>query len=419
MFKERQRLMFGPIPNDLQEGINIARMREERAAKARAVMKKEGVPALLVTGSPNLHYLASFTWCEFAPQLCYALFFVDHDTVVYAHAGYHLQMFDQAPWIKEWRCARAWLNSAAGPEATREEAKLFAQEIRDELKQRGLANEKLGIVDFDNITLEALRNEKINVIDGWPLMLEATKIKTIDEINCLAMAATFCGAGWQKFHDICRPGMSGAMVNRQVNDYMASLGAGTPGGFLMSGPHTFPRNMLMTSDRILEVGNMIAYPLCSTSYMGYTSCCYRTFKVGQAPTQKEKDWYKAVLEVLDGCIDASRVGNTTADAAKCFPPASKWGYKDEVEVLSVEIGHGIGLATLSPYRVAYNLPIINRQWSLKYPQPFEEGMVIAYEALEGEFRVGGCRFENMIVITKDGPEILDIYPRDEIITVGI
>ena len=65
----------------------------------------------------------------------------------------------------------------------------------------------------------------------------------------------------------------------------------------------------------------------------------------------------------------------------------------------------------------YNLPVINRLWSLKYPQPLEEGMVIAYEIADGEQGVGGARLEDTIVITKDGPELIDFFPRDEIIVI--
>jgi Xaa-Pro aminopeptidase len=70
-----------------------------------------------------------------------------------------------------------------------------------------------------------------------------------------------------------------------------------------------------------------------------------------------------------------------------------------------------------PASVHYNYPVINNQWSLKHPQPFEEGMVIAYESCEGEHMVGGVRLEDMVVVTKNGPEAIDFYPREEIIVL--
>lgn len=45
-------------------------------------------------------------------------------------------------------------------------------------------------------------------------------------------------------------------------------------------------------------------------------------------------------------------------------------------------------------------------------------MVIAVESLEGEWRAGGVRLEDMVVVTEQGPQVIDHYPRDEIIVVG-
>ncbi len=39
-------------------------------------------------------------------------------------------------------------------------------------------------------------------------------------------------------------------------------------------------------------------------------------------------------------------------------------------------------------------------------------MVLAVEGREGEFRAGGVRLEHMLVITRDGAEIIDHMPRD-------
>jgi len=44
-------------------------------------------------------------------------------------------------------------------------------------------------------------------------------------------------------------------------------------------------------------------------------------------------------------------------------------------------------------------------------------MVIAYESAEGKHRVGGVRNESMVVVTKSGAQIIDHYPRDEIIVI--
>jgi Xaa-Pro aminopeptidase len=103
--------------------------------------------------------------------------------------------------------------------------------------------------------------------------------------------------------------------------------------------------------------------------------------------------------------------------AKHFRAADTWGYASEAEVLTVEWGHGVGLVSIGSSFTSYNLPAINRQWSIDHPQILEPGMVIALEALEGEPGVGGARLENMVLVSKEGVTLLDSYPRDSYIEV--
>jgi len=412
MVKMAKKLTFGTEAADWQERINVSRMREERAERVRQLMRKNGIPAMLAPSSWNCRYLTGLTGPEFLPQLWYVLFFVEEDPVVFMHAGYHTQMPDQAPWIKNWRIGRSWLGGACGPEAVKEEVNLFASDVYQELKERGLTNEKLYIVGFDGLAREALSKLGITLVDGWSLMMEARAVKTVDEINCLKMVGAICEVGWYKVWETLRPGMRDTELSCIAMQALWEAGAdGMPYIGVYSGPVAFDRGF-HTPGRIIQTGDLVYLPLCSITYQGYRSCTYRTLIAGRNANDKEKEWYKKVLERVDAVIDAIKPGATTADAAKQFAPATTWGYSDEAEVLTSEIGHGIGL-----YK--FELPIINRQWSLKYPQVFEPGMTIAVECRHGEFRVGAVRIENMTVLTKDGVEIMDHTPRDRILEPGM
>ncbi len=405
MVKISSKLTFGTDAVDWQEGINVVRMREERAEKARQTMRKHGIAAILVAGAENTRYLTGLRGPEWAPQLWYVLFFTEHAPVVFVHAGWLRQMPDKAPWIKNWRSGRAWLRGGPGSEATREEAKLFASDIYQELKQRGLTDEKLAIVGFDAPAREALTELDVTLVDGWPMMLEATAVKTKDEINCLKMVAAICEAAWYGVWEALKPGIRDTELSRVALNALWEAGAsGVPINAFRSGPLTFDRGIDGVG-RIVQTGDLLYMAMCGVSYLGYRSCIYRTLIAGRKPNQKEKDWHKKLLERIDAVIGEIKPGATTADAAKHFPPATTWGYENEAEILSLEIGHGIGLFHYGP-------PIINRQWSLKHPQVFMPGMTLAVEGREGEFGVGGVRFEHMVVVTEDGAEVIDHIPRD-------
>src|SRR3972149_4811946 len=76
------KLSFGIQPADWQERINLARMREQRAEKARQVMGKHGVAALLASRGENVRSLTGLRGPEFLPQLYYVLFFAEDENII-------------------------------------------------------------------------------------------------------------------------------------------------------------------------------------------------------------------------------------------------------------------------------------------------------------------------------------------------
>ncbi|SRR5581483_9742979 len=411
MIQYSPKLTFGPETADWQERLNPERMRRRRVERAQTLMRQHGIAALLEANHHNIRYLTALRGFNY-PMCRYVLFFAEHDPVMYEHDGYYHQMPDQCPWITEWRPARSWLTGAPGPSACLDEARAFAAEIKAELEKRGLVGEKLALSGFDGTAREALLHAGVkNLSDGRSLMLEARMIKNADEIACLKICAAMVDGVWFRIWENLKPGMrdTDLMALGSTAGYEIGLEAAVPGGW-RTGPTTFDRGPHATS-RVIQFGDLVYGSYCGATYMGYGSCTYRTFIVGRQPTAREKDWYKVMRERIDAIIDEIKPGKSTADAAKHFPPASKWGYKSEVEVLASEIGHGIGLGTST----GYDIPIINRLWSFDHPQVFEEGMTLAVECREGETRVGGVRLENMLVVTKSGAEIMDYFPREEIL----
>lgn len=403
------KLTFGNTIADWQERINVARMRDERAARAQKIMRKYNIPTLLVANEEHIRYLTGMRGALFDPQLRYVLFFAEHDPVLFEHAGYFHQMQEEAPWIKNWRIARCWFKGACGPEASQEESEAFAADIYEEIKARGLADEPVGVLGINALSHAALGKRNLHCVDAQSLIMEVRAIKNKDEINCFKMAASIADSAGYRVWEALKPGLRDTDMDPVITQALMDGGADSI-KYLnkLSGPGSFERGLTNTG-RIMEMGDLFYVAICGITYLGYKSCWYRTFILDSQPTEKEKDWYKKVLDRIDTIIDSIKPGNTTADAARHMLPASTWGYKEEAEVLSIEFGHGLGLGG------GYDWPIINRLWSLKHPQVFEPGMVLAVECLEGEHRVGGVRLEDMIVITEKGAELMDHMKRDEIL----
>ncbi|WP_157183238.1 M24 family metallopeptidase [Sciscionella marina] len=392
-------------------------MRAERAERLRGVLRAHGVPALLITGAENVRYAVGFWWSEFQLQAAYALFFAEHEPVVFAPAGSYHQMPDQAPWIPHWRIARSWMGGTVSEGAAAEEAKLFADGIAAELSERGLVGEPLAVSEFDNRAIEALTAQDIEVRAGLPLLMESSRIKTQDEISCLKMVASISTNAFMQALESLRPGVLQSKVAREVKRASEEAGAEFGASKVMAGPLAFERG-ISGSDRRLEYGDLAYVLTCGTSFLGYTACLYRQYVVGRSATAQEQGLYSELHDRMDTVIGELRPGSSTADVAAHFAPASKFGFADEAELLTIEYAHGIGLVNVGSRFVHYNYPIINRQWSLRYPEEIEEGMVIAVEGIEGQHRGGGVRTESMVVVTADGPELIDHFPRDEILVAG-
>ena len=149
MEQPQHRLRFGPGGVDYEERINFGRMRQERAAKARAELKKHGIAATLLMTPANTRYASGLrSAAHIAVSEFGALFFTeDPNTIAYQIGPTYLQLRYHCPWIKpeNMRCGyRTWAG-AGGNEITKFKAEQFAKDIKRDLVERRLAKEKIGV----------------------------------------------------------------------------------------------------------------------------------------------------------------------------------------------------------------------------------------------------------------------------------
>ncbi len=392
----------GPEAVDWAERINTARMREERLAKAQASLKKHGIAACLLMRPENMRYVTSTKAVNFIDQLRYTVAFAEHDPVVYELPPGAL--FGKCPWVKpeNLKMAVVWADEACGPDATWERARKFAQSVKQDLKEKGLEKEKLGIDKLDEPGQQALREAGIETVDVMTPMLEARAVKTEDEIYCMMMAVAISEVGWYALYEALKPGVMGRDLIAVANKAMYSAGAEDVWGVLGGARNT----------GIVQVGDVITVDFCRITYLGYNTCYYRNIIVGRKPNQKEMDMHKRSYERVYNVIEAIKPGATTADAAKYWQPAKEKGYPTEEYVWCEYLAHGLGLWL-------YEYPTINRLWSFDHPMTIEKGMCMAVEAMEFDPAVGRTKLEEMLVVGDEGAEIMTKMPVKDMMVSNI
>lgn len=385
--------------------INYERMRRERLAKAQASLRKNGIAAVLLFRGENIRYVMSTVYTEFLDRLRYCVAFAEHDPLLFEASGKYA--LGDAPWVKpeQVKLSLQWACQSPGREASWETAKEFAAGIKAELEKKGLAGEPLGVDDIDEIGRQALLDAGLKLVNAMPVMLEARAVKTPDEINCIHMLTNICDAAHYAMYEALKPGVRERDIRAVGFNSLMRNGAEMVWDVLVAAGG-FIGGMSMNTDRIIQPGDVVTIDIVRATYMGYTSCYYRNYKVGTKPTAKEKDLHKRSYERMYRVIDAIRPGVSTAEVAEHWATAKEKGLPSERMMWCDDLAHGLGLWL-------YEYPVINRLWSTKYPMVIEEGMTMAVEAMEFDLSVGRTKLEEMLAVTKNGVEIFSRMPVEE------
>jgi Xaa-Pro aminopeptidase len=396
------KLGSGGMGTDYSTGfVDFGRMRRDRLEKAKKALARNGIPSALLFRQENIRYVTGMTFPAFIERLRYCLAFAEHEPLL---AEAHGRPMADAPWIKtsQHRLALHWASQSPGKDAVYETARAFAEDIRNELKAKGLDKEKLGIDEIDEPGRQALVDAGLNLTNAMPTLLEARAVKTEDEINCFHMATVLCDAAHYSMYERMKPGMRERDVKAIGFDSLIRNGAEQIWDVLVSSGGQIG-GISFDSDKFIQPGDVVTIDIAGATYMGYNSCYYRNYVVGRKPTQREKDLHKRSYERMYSVIDAIRPGASTADLADLWTSARSRGLPSENYTWCDDLAHGLGLWL-------YEYPICNRLWSIQHPMTIEKGMTMAVEAMEFDPMIGRTKLEEMIVVRENGAEILSRMP---------
>ncbi len=402
---------YGLMGVDWEERVNFERLRTERLARIKRLLKESELGALLCFDMNNIRYITAThigTWAM--DKLArFTLLAQDDEPILwdFGSAARHHQLY--CPWLGER--SRAGISTQRGamlPAAGRAEE--VARKIRVELEQRGLLREPLGVDAIELPVLFALQAEGIQVVDGQQLMQQARVIKTPDEITLLNTACMMVDAAYEELYRAMRPGVRENECVGLVSKALYDLGSEHVEGVnAISGERCSPHPHVF-SDRALRPGDPAYFDILH-SYNGYRTCYYRTFVVGSA-SQAQVDAYKKCREILDAAIVLIKPGVTTADVVKVWPRAEEFGFPNEEAAFALQYGHGVGLSI-------WEKPIFSRLVSLDHPEVIAEGMVFALETFwPASDGWSAARIEEQLVVTKDGCEVITRFPAEELLVAG-
>lgn len=401
----------GTMAVDWEQRIDFDRLRRERLERAKALLAKSEMGALLCFDMNNVRYLTAThigTWAQDKANR-FTLLPQNDEPILwdFGSAARHHQL--HCPWLGERsRPGISMLRGAMTPEMGRAED--VAHKIFVELEMRGLHKEPLGIDIIEPPVLFALQKLGIEVVDGQALISEARVIKTQDEVALLNTSAMMVDAAYDELYRAMKPGLSENEAVGLVSKVLYDLGSeyveavnAISGERCNPHPHVF-------SDRVLRPGDPVYYDILH-SYMGYRTCYYRCFTIGYA-SHAMVDAYKRCRDYLDAAIDLVRPGRTTAEIAAVWPKATEFGFPNEEAAFALQYGHGIGLAI-------WEKPVISRLVSFDHPCEIKPGMVFALETFwPSTDGWSAARIEEEIVVTPTGHEVITRFPAEQLLVAG-
>ena len=236
---------------------------------------------------------------------------------------------------------------------------------------------------------EALRKAlpfvELKSLGGIPEELRL--IKDAGEIESIKASAAIACRAFENILDKIHPGMTEKQVQILLDFEMLSLGsegnafdtiaASGPNGSL---PHAIP------SDRVIQKGELLTLDF-GAKVNGYCSDMTRTIGFGKVSAEL-KEMYNLVYDAHMRSLEAVKPGMICGDIDKIAREMLDARYPG---AFGHSLGHGVGLFIHEQPRVASGSQFV-----------LERGNVITIEPGVYISGLGGCRIEDMAILTSDG-----------------
>ncbi|SDK01441.1 M24 family metallopeptidase [Natronincola ferrireducens] len=279
----------------------------------------------------------------------------------------------------------------------------FLKKLSTAVDEFGLNNKVIavneGIKAIDLLDIQNIMKAKFH--NGKDILEKIRVRKTAEEIHNLREAAKLADAVMEDLTKYIRPGIQEKDIKKKIEELFSQKGADELAfdPIIASGPNS-SKPHYNDAQRYIQEEDIIILDF-GCRYKGYCSDISRTLFVGGA-TPKQKDIYNIIYRANAEAKEMVKPGITAETVDKAARTIIKdAGYG---QYFLCRTGHGIGMAVHeSPYIKTGNQEIL------------QEGMAFSIEPgiyLSGQF---GMRIEDIVVVTDNGVEVLNQFPRELIV----
>ena len=386
--------------------IDEAAIRAYRAERVRGELRRQDHEAVLVMDPVNLRYATGTrnmqVWTMH--NLCrYAIVFANGSSVLFELAtGRHLSAGLES--VSDVRTSIPLDYMLVGHNAERM-AKRWARQIDETLREHGCRGDTLAVDRADSLMVRALDGLGRRVVDGKSILEHARAIKSEEEIAAFRASLRTCEQSVHSLHGFVVPGMQESeALGHLVGQSIARGGEYPETRLLSSGPRTNPW-FQETSDRVLQVGDLLSFDTDLIGPMGFYNDISRSWTIGDRRlTPAQQTLFDISKEQLAHNIDLLRPGVS-------FLEYASHAYRLPDIYLAnryADIVHGCGLGVEYPF-VLYPEDADDGA----YDGQFEANMIVCVESYVGALDgPEGIKLEQPVLVSDHGPEVLGELPLD-------
>ena len=372
-----------PIPPPISSQERLSRL-----AKARGLMGKAGIGALVVEAGPSLDYFTGVQWWR-SERLTAAVIPASGDPIL-------VTPFFERPSVAETLSVPAEIRTWNEDE---EPLKLVA----DFLRERGVAGDPVGFEETDRYFIfDRLRQQlpSLKAVSANPVVRGCRMIKTPAELALMQAANAITIAAFRYTYPRVREGMGPEQLDEIIGTATRSLGGGYDGGLVLIGEATAYPHGTKQPQKVAR-GTFVLFD-CGCSVHGYQSDISRTFVFGASPTADQRKLWDQMHRGQQIAIQAARVGVPAGSVDDAVRRAyESWGYGPGYKLPGTphRTGHGIGMEGHEPVNLVHG-----------ETTPLAPGMCFSDEPgiyIPGKY---GVRLEDCWHMTEAGPKFFTEPP---------